>query len=72
MKEFAGYKYNIYVGGHKLEGVNKITVDGYEVKVEREYAYSGMGGGDCIGIYTSTYSLNEVQIKERVRHELHC
>ena len=71
MMVFDGMRYSIYLGKTELKGVNKITVDGDEVRVEREYAHTGMGSGDCIGIETSTYHLMDVQIARRGEHELH-
>lgn len=65
MKKLDGYNYTVYHKGVKLSGVTSIIVDGNTVRVQYEYAHTGMGGGDCIGIQTREYDLSDVVI-ERV------
>lgn len=71
MRVLAGYKYHIYAEDKELKDVNKITVDGDKVQVEREYTYRGSNGCKCIGTYTETYDKEEVTIVRREEHELH-
>lgn len=71
MKVLAGYKYHIYIEDKELKDVNKITIDGDKVQVEREYTYRGFNGCKCIGTYTENYDMEEVTIVRREEHELH-
>ena len=71
MIELDGYNHTVYYRGVKLSGVISIIIDGNTVRVTSEYAHTGMGGGDCIGLRTSEYDLNDVVIKRRVKHEIH-
>ena len=70
MKKLDGYNHTIYHKGVKLSGVSSIIVDGNTVRVQSEYAHTGMGGGDCIGLQTSEYDLSNVVIKRRDLVEL--
>lgn len=65
MIKLDGYNHTVYYKGVKLGGVSSIIVDGNTVRVQSEYAHTGMGGGDCIGLQTNEYDLKNVVIKRR-------